>query len=389
MRDIYLDSASTAKHNEIDDVIIDTITSAMREYWMNPSSLYATHIKDNINRCRSNIAKFINAKTNEIYFTSGASESNNWAIQGFINNCWKLGEYPIVITSSIEHKSILDCVKNSSSKYYFVNVDSNGMINFDDLENALMKAVKFGKESYSGYSILVSIQLANNEIGTCQNIKMLSDISHEYGAIFHSDATQAFAHIPIDVDKLGIDMLSASGHKISSVLRGVGFLYKKNNINIEPLIYGAQENNMRGGTENTYGIIGLNKALEYSNISNEKIEEMIDKRNYFINLLESRFKCKLNGDLDYRLPNNINVTFPNIMGESLLYALEISNIFVSTGSACNSNSIVPSGVLKAIGLSDEDVMKTIRITLSEDITYEEIKNVINEINKIIMIHIFD
>lgn len=178
--------------------------------------------------------------------------------------------------------------------------------------------------------------------------------------------------------------MSASGHKLSSMLKGVGFLYKKNGINIQPLIYGSQESGLRGGTENVFGIIGLSKAIEYCDVSQEAIEEMCKKRDYFINLLESRFDCELNGDSYYRLPNNINVTFSqNITGESLLYMLDMSGIAISVGSACNSHSIEPSYVLKEIGLSDEDAMKTIRISLSNDITYEDIDYVVDEIDKAI------
>jgi cysteine desulfurase len=178
--------------------------------------------------------------------------------------------------------------------------------------------------------------------------------------------------------------MSCSGHKISPVLRGIGFLYKKNGINIQPLIYGVQENGLRGSTENTYGIVGLSKALEHCYINNDIIDEMCEKRDYFIDILGHKFGCKLNGDSWNRLPNNINVTFPqNITAENLLYMLDLSGIKCSVGSACNSRAIEPSYVLKAIGLSDEDAMKSIRFTLPDDITYEDIRYVIKEIEKAI------
>lgn len=376
----YLDVAATNK-NEIDDIIINVMTRAMKEYWMNPSSLYASYVKEEIDKCRHNIAKFIGADVSEIYFTSGASESNNWAIRGYadeiLSSSYKNAN---IITTRIEHKSILESLNSDSlgACIHYCDVNKYGLVDINGLRDLLDKL--------KNESILVSVGLANNEIGVVQNIGIISDLVHKYNGILHVDATQALGHIPINVKELGIDMMSASGHKISPVLKGIGFLYKKNGINIKPLIYGAQENGLRGGTENTFGIIGLSRALSYCNISYEEIEEMIDKRNYFIALLENRFGCKLNGHNEYRLPNNINVTFPqNITGESLLYTLEMSNIFVSTGSACNSKSITPSHVLKEIGLSDEEAMRSVRFTLPDDITYDDIYNVIKEIDKAIKI----
>lgn len=378
---IYLDAASTAKYSNIDDVIINTITLAMKDSWMNPSSLYAANVKDKINKCRANIASFINANPKEIIFTSGASESNNAAIRGWDDEIW-LTTYKKsnIITTPIEHKSILDLLENGNlgSAVHYCNVDEYGVVDYESLESLLKRF------DYKSEPVLVSICMANNEIGTWQNIKKISELVHKYNGVLHTDATQALGHIPIDVEYLGIDMMSCSGHKISPVLRGIGFLYKKNGINIQPLIYGAQENGLRGGTENTYGIIGLSKALEHCDVSIEAMETLSRKRDYFIDYLGYKFGCTLNGhDID-RLPNNVNVLFPqNITGESLLYMLDMANIKVSTGSACNAKSIEPSHVLKAIGLNDDDAMRSVRFTLSDDITYEEINKVINEIGKCI------
>lgn len=376
---IYLDVAATAQYDNEDEIIINTMTRAMREYWKNPSSLYASDVKEEIDRCRANICRFIGAESSEIYFTSGASESNNWAIRGFSDNVWgKTFNNPIIITTTIEHKSILESVHNESlgAIVKFCNVDEYGMVDINELEQLL--------EKYYCDPILVSVCMANNEIGTVQHVKTISDIVHKYNGVLHVDATQALGHISINVKELGIDMMSCSGHKISPVLRGIGFLYKKNEIEISPLIYGSQEQELRGGTENTYGIIGLSKAIEYCDISCEHIEEVIKKRDYFIDMLELKFGCELNGRPDYRLPNNINVTFPqNITGEALLYTLDSSNIKISVGSACNSSSIEPSHVLKAIGVTDNEAMRTVRFTISDDITYEEIDKVINEVDKAI------
>lgn len=378
---IYLDAASTAKYTNVDDIIVDTITTAMKYSWLNPSSLYASNVKDKINKCRSNIAEFIGAKPNEIYFTSGASESNNWAIRGWVDEMLSTTfGFINVITTPIEHKSILSTVKNDSlgAIVSYCKVDKFGHVDLKHLESLL--------KEYEHTPILVSVQLANNEIGVIQNIKKISELVHKYNGILHTDATQVFSHIPIDVNDLNVDMLSVSGHKISPVLRGIGFLYKKNSINIQPLIYGAQEFGLRGGTENTYGIIGLNKALEYCDVSYQNTKDMCLKRDYFINSLVYKFGCKLNGHDKDRLPNNINVAFPqNITGESLLYTLDMSGIKISVGSACNSKSIEPSYVLKAIGLTDEEAMSSVRFTLPNDITYQDIDKTIDEIEKSIKV----
>ncbi|MDD5980182.1 MAG: cysteine desulfurase family protein [bacterium] len=387
---IYLDAAATAEYKKIDDIIVDTITESMKKYWRNPSSLYSSDIKEEIDRCRKNIAAFIGANPEEIIFTSGASESNNFAIRGWVDQQLMKDIGMInIITTPIEHKSILESVNNPSlgACVRYCDVDRFGFVDYNHLEKLLWFREK--------EPTLVSIGMANNEIGTIQDIKIISKLVHEYGGIIHVDATQAFGHIPINVEELGIDMMSASGHKISPVLKGIGFLYKKNGINIQPLIRGSQENGFRGGTENTFGIIGLSKAIEYCDVSSDKIEQMCKKRDYFISLLQDKpgrlfnrfkFNCRLNGSQEHRLPNNINITFnQNITGESLLYTLDMSGIKISTGSACNSHSIVPSYVLKAIGLTDEESMRTVRFSLSNDITYDDINFAVNEIKKAIKI----
>jgi cysteine desulfurase len=380
---VYLDAAATAKYTNIDDIVVNTIATAMTDSWQNPSSLYAANVREKINKCRANIAEFIGAKSNEIYFTSGASESNNWAIKGWDSALRaSFYKYYNVISTPIEHKSILALLNNNylGATIHFCDVDEFGIVDCDSLERLLCLC----NNNYE--PILVSVCMANNEIGTIQDIRKIADLVHKYDGILHIDSTQAFGHIPINVEELGIDMMSCSGHKISPALRGIGFLYKKNCVNIHPLICGAQEGGLRGGTENTYGILGLNKALEFCEISTDKLAELCGKRDYFISILESKFGCKLNGHRENRLPNNISVTFPqNIMGESLLYMLDVCGIKVSVGSACNSKSIEPSYVLKAIGLSYEEAMKTVRFTLPDDITYKEVDFVIEEIGKCLKI----
>lgn len=377
---IYLDVASTAKYSKVDDIIVDTIAMAMKDSWMNPSSLYAANVKRKIDRCRANVAEFIGAEAEEIYYTSGSSESNNWAIRGWVDYSFVNSlRTPVVITTPIEHKSTLSAVKNAAldAFVYSCDVDKDGVIDNKSLEYLL---------AMDDNPALVSVCMANNEIGTIQNIKKISNLVHKYNGVLHVDATQAFGHIPINVEELGIDMMSASGHKISPVLKGIGILFKKKCINIHPLIYGSQEDGLRGGTENTFGIIGLNKAIEYCDVRKEEIKYMCNMRDYFINTLKHRFDCKLNGHEESRLPNNINVTFPqDVTGESLLYALDMDSIKIGTGSACNSRFVEPSHVLKAIGLSDEEAMRTVRISISDDITLTDIDFVISEIDKVIRI----
>ena len=378
---IYMDAAATSKYRNVDDIVVGTITQAMKDSWLNPSSLYATGIKHKIDRCRENIANFINAKPEEIIFTSGSSESNNMAIRGFVDYM-RINTLQTVhvITTPIEHKSVLKAVENPvlGARIYHCDVDEFGFVDYKSLEH-LLALCEFEP-------ILVSVCMANNEVGTIQNVKEIVDLVHEYDGIVHVDATQALGHIPIDVEELGVDMVSCSGHKISPVLRGIGFLYKRNSINIQPLIYGTQENGLRGGTENTYEILGLSKALEYCDVSQKKIDEMCKKRDYFIGLLESEFGCKLNGSRDKRLPNNVNITFPhNITGESLSYMLDMDGVKCSVGSACNSKEITPSHVLKGINLTDEQAMKTVRFSLPDDITYDEINRVIGEIDNAIQL----
>lgn len=378
---IYLDTAATAEKTMHDEAIIDAMTEAMREYWMNPSSLYASKVRAKIDECRRNIAKAINAEPEEIYFTSGASESNNWAIRGFCDYHMR-DTIPHVITTMTEHKSIVNLVDSNildvGARVLFCFSDKDGLIKYKDLDIYL--------SSCRNNPTLVSICMANNEIGTIQDLMSISKLVHKYNGVLHVDATQAFCKTPIDVKVMGIDMMSISGHKLSPVLKGIGFLYKKNGVNIAPLIYGNQEQGLRGGTENVAGIVGLNEAIKYYAYNNDKAKNMELKRDYLIDRLKTEFGCKLNGHEHYRLCNNINVTFPqNITGEALLYVLDMSGIQISTGSACNSTEMIPSHVLTVIGLSDEQAMKTIRISFDENTTWDEINKFIKELDKAIKI----
>ena len=370
---IYLDAASTTKPNS---KIVDAMWPYLTEKWYNPSSLYSpsNEVKKDIENARKIVADYIGAKSNEVFFTSGGSEGNCWVIQGFINYWRNRGKNPVVITSVIEHKSIMSCVENMDVDTHYIGVDSEGFIDIQQLKNVMFNSRIYGSE------VLVSIQFANNEIGTIQHIKEIAEEVHRFGAVFHTDAVQAFGQMPINVNELGIDMMTASGHKIGTP-KGVGFLYKRSGIEINPLIYGSQMDSMRGGTENVPYIIGMAEAIKLIKEDEEYQLRLTMLRNNFISQLKG-FGCKVNGSLNERLPNNINVTFPqNITGESLIYMLDMCEIYLSAGSACNSKSMEPSYVLKAIGLSDEEATRTIRITLPCDTNADEVDKSVNEIDK--------
>lgn len=383
---MYLDSAATAKpRKEVLEAAMPYLTNS----FYNPSAIYSggTKVKNAIEDSRKTIADFINADADEIYFTSGSSESNCWAIQGYVFAGMMDISTTSIVTTKIEHKSIMECVdameRLGNSTYYcdvtYLDVDKDGFVNMEQLEYVF----KDSEEPY--YDILVSIQLANNECGTIQDIKAISNIVHKYGGVLHVDATQAFGQIPIDVKAMGIDMLSASAHKLEGGFKGVGLLYKKKDIDIQPIIYGSQNAGCRGGTENVAGIVGFAKAVE---LASEEMEDKLAlsvKRDYFISEL-TRNGCKLNGASVHRLPNNINVQLPEGVGsEELLYMLDLDNIQCSAGSACNSHSKKPSYVLKALGLTDEQVARSVRFTISSDITYEAIDYVVEKVVKIMKI----
>ena len=375
---MYLDNASTTK---VKPEVIDAIMPWLTEKYHNPSSLYsdATYAKIAVDDARKTIADFIHAKPSEIYFTSGGSESNCWAIQGFANSRLAKHHVPVVITTNVEHKSIMECVKNLPiAATYFLNVDSSGLVDIDELEDVIKELVENGTDTDD---ILVSIQYANNEIGTIQEIRVISDVVHKYDCVLHTDAVQAFGQNDIDVVAKGIDMMSASAHKIGGA-KGTGFLYIRNGIEIKPLIYGSQMDGMRGGTENVAGIVGMAKAVELAKVHDWDGSPKYAIRDYLVEQLR-KIGCKLNGQVwERRLPNNINIMLPHdINGETLLYSLDVDDIQISTGSACNSRSIEPSHVLKAIGLSDDEASRCIRITIDDDFTKQNADYVIDAIDK--------
>lgn len=373
---IYLDNAATTKPKK---EVIDSMMDYFCNKWKNPSSLYsdAKLVKNDVEKSRKIVADFINATPEEIIFTSGGSESNCTAIQGFINYWKSRGFKTVIITSVIEHKSIIECVDNTALELYYVNVDEYGYVNYNMLRNILEKIDKNVK-------VLVSIQFANNEIGTIQNIKLISELVHMYNGVFHTDAVQAFGHVDIDVKDLGIDMLSASGHKIGTP-KGIGILYKRKDVNIKPIIYGSQEGGLRGGTENVPYIIGFGVATSIAKRTKQENECKIKHiRDKFMVRLQTELGCRINGAFGKdRLSNNISITFVrnNITNESLLYMMDMSNIYLSSGSACNSYSVEPSHVLTAIGLSGKEINKTVRISIDETLTESEIDEIIFELKR--------
>lgn len=381
MSETYLDNAATTKPL---NSVLEEMHPYLTEKWYNPSSLNkrSVEVKKQIEAARKTVADFISANQDEVFFTSGGSESNCWAIRGWIDAHLRNGRTKlVVITSPIEHKSIMAMHDSAASCLAFfvtVRVDKAGNVDADDLE---AKMAHYQKE---GFKILVSIQAANNEIGTYQKIGKLSHIVHSYDGTFHVDAVQAFGHIPLHVDAMNIDMLSASGHKIGAP-KGIGILYKKKSVELEPLIYGTQMDGLRGGTENVAYIIAMAKATE-------AIEKIAKETNWHLEIEYTRsdavaklekIGCTLVGSRTNRLPNNICVMLPKGVGaEEMMYLLETSDIIVSTGSACNSYSKEPSHVLKAIGLTDEEASRCLRITLPTRIASGTIDKVIYEIERL-------
>ncbi len=388
---IYLDNAATTKPSK---EVIDAIQPYLQDMYQNPSSLYQSSQKVSkaIEQAKKDIAEFIGAKPSEIYFTSGGSESNCWAIQGFCNHCLKEWNSPIVLTSQIEHKSIIECAENYCDKSinietYFVDVDSDGCVDLEQLEDMIKDEI----EMTFRCKPLVSIQLANNEIGTIQPIKKIAELVHKYGGVLHTDAVQAVGHLPVNVKELGVDMLSASAHKFNG-LKGTGFLYIRDGVKIEPLIYGSQNNGMRGGTENVIGIVAMATALKNCDTSftdgslNSRLIEI--KRKLIEKLSKVPYNIQINNESlgSTFLPSILSITIlENVTAEAVLYMLDSANIQVSSGSACNSKSHKPSYVLKAIGFSDWDAVRTFRISFNDSLTDEDIDRFVDELNKAIKI----
>lgn len=372
---IYLDNAATTKTAP---EVLEAMFPYFTESYGNPSSIYsiAGISKDAINKAREQIAAVIGADPKEIYFTAGGSEADNWALKATYELLSSKGNH--IITTKIEHHAILHTCeyleKYRGAKVTYLDVDENGIVKLEDLEKAITPE-----------TILISVMFANNEIGSVQPIKEIGQIAKEHGIYFHTDAVQAFGQVPIDVDEYHIDMLSSSAHKINGP-KGIGFLYIRKGVKIRSFIHGgAQERKRRAGTENVPGIVGYGVAAERAAATmEERTAQERQMRDYLIQRITAEIPyCRLNGDPVRRLPNNVNISFQFIEGESMLIFLDGAGICASSGSACTSGSLDPSHVLLAIGLPHEIAHGSLRMTLSEETTREDLDYVVEQLKEII------
>lgn len=371
---IYLDNAATTK---VAGEVVEAMLPYFTENYGNPSSVYsfASKNKEAITVQREIIADALGAKANEIYFTAGGSESDNWALKATADAYKDKGNH--IITTKIEHHAILhtaEYLEKNGFEVTYLDVDENGVVKLEELKAAIRPT-----------TILISVMFANNEIGTIEPIKEIGAIAKEHGILFHTDAVQAFGQVPINVDECNIDMLSASGHKLNGP-KGIGFLYIRKGVKIRSFVHGGgQERKRRAGTENVPGIIGMGAATKRAVDSlKERTEKEAELRDYLIGrVLEEIPYTKLNGHPEKRLPNNANFSFRFIEGESLLIMLDMKGICASSGSACTSGSLDPSHVLLAIGLPHEIAHGSLRLTLSEETTKEEIDYVVDCLKEIV------
>jgi len=371
---IYMDNAATTP---VKPEVLDAMLPYFTEKFGNPSSIYSisSENKKAITDAREVIAKTINTTSENIYFTAGGSESDNWALKATADAYASKGKH--IITTKIEHHAILHTCEYLETKGFeitYLDVDENGLVKLDELTAAIRPD-----------TILISVMFANNEIGTIEPIAEIGKIAHEHGVLFHTDAVQAYTQVPIDVEAMNIDMMSTSGHKINGP-KGIGFLYIRKGVKIKSFIHGgAQERHRRAGTENVTGIIGLAKAAEIATANmKERTAEEIKVRDHLIERIEKEIPyAKLNGDRVKRLPNNVNFSFQFVEGESMLILLDSKGICASSGSACTSGSLDPSHVLLAIGLPHEIAHGSLRLTISDQITMEDADYVVDNLKEIV------
>ncbi len=371
---IYLDNAATTK---VSPEVVEAMLPYFTEYYGNPSSVYsfAARNKNVMDEQREVIAEVLGAKGQEIYFTAGGSESDNWALKATAEAYAQKGNH--IITTKIEHHAILhtaEYLEQKGCEVTYLDVDEDGRIRLEELKAAIRPT-----------TILISVMFANNEIGTIQPIKEIGEIAKEHGILFHTDAVQAFGHVPINVDECHIDMLSASGHKFNGP-KGIGFLYIRKGVKIRSFIHGgSQERKRRAGTSNMPGIVGIGTAARLAaGTMEERMKKETELRDYLIERVLSEIpNCRLNGHRTKRLPNNANFSFEFIEGESLLIKLDMKGICGSSGSACTSGSLDPSHVLLAIGLPHEKAHGSLRLTLSAETTKEELEYVVDSLKEIV------
>jgi cysteine desulfurase len=371
---IYLDNAATTKTAP---EVVEAMLPYFTEFYGNPSSVYdfAGKSKAAVTKAREQIADVLGAKKEDIYFTAGGSEADNWALKATFEAYKEKGNH--IITTKIEHHAILhtcDYLEKKGFEITYLDVDENGIVKLDQLKAAIRPT-----------TILISVMFANNEIGTIQPIEEIGAIAKENGILFHTDAVQAYGQLPIDVEKMHIDMLSASGHKLNGP-KGIGFLYIRKGLKLKSFVHGgAQERSRRAGTENVTGIVGLGKAVEIAMATmKERTEKEEAMRDHLIDRILAEIPyARLNGDRKRRLPNNVNISFQFIEGESLLIMLDMKGICASSGSACTSGSLDPSHVLLAIGLPHEIAHGSLRMTLGEENTMEQMDYVVEQLKEIV------
>ncbi len=373
-RVIYLDNAATTRTAP---EVVEAMVPYFSEFYGNPSSVYefSQKSKEAITHAREIIANSLGAKTEEIYFTAGGSESDNWALKAAAEAYKAKGNH--IITTKIEHHAVLHTgawLEKQGYEVTYLDVDENGTVKLEELKRAIRPT-----------TILISVMFANNEIGTIQPIKEIGETARAHGILFHTDAVQAFGQLPIQVDELNIDLLSSSAHKLNGP-KGIGFLYIRKGVKIRSFIHGgAQERKRRAGTENVPGIVGYGAAVERAvRTMKERTQKEQALRDYLIDrVLREVPYTRLNGHRTNRLPNNANFSFQFIEGESLLIMLDMDGICGSSGSACTSGSLDPSHVLLAIGLPHEIAHGSLRLTLGEETTKEELDEVVESIKKIV------
>ena len=371
---IYLDNAATTKTAP---EVVEAMVPYFTEYYGNAGSIYrlGTESKKAVIRAKETIAETLGAEPNEIYFTAGGSESDNWALKAVYEAYRDKGNH--IITSKIEHHAVLrtcEYLEKQGAEVTYLDVDTDGIVDLEQLEKAIRPD-----------TILISVMYANNEIGTLQPIREIGEIAASHGILFHTDAVQAYGHLPMNVADCHIDLLSASGHKFNGP-KGIGFLYIGKRVKMHSFIHGGQqERGRRAGTENVSGIVGMEAAVKRAyRIMEERTKRETELRDYLIErILREIPNTRLNGHPVKRLPGNVNVSFASVEGESVLIMLDMRDICASSGSACTSGSLDPSHVLIALGLSPELARGSLRMTLSEDNTRDEIDIVVEELKQIV------
>lgn len=366
-RIIYLDNAATTP---MDSEVLESMLPFMREQYGNPSAIYSmgSSAKKAVNQAKRRIAAILNAKQEEIFFTAGGTEADNWALKMVMETYRYKGRH--LITTAIEHHAILHTcryLETQGVEVTYLGVDEDGVIDLEELKQAIRPD-----------TVLISVMFANNEVGTVEPIREIGEIARERGILFHTDAVQAFGQVPIDTEEMHIDLLSASGHKINGP-KGVGFLYIRSGLELHSMLHGgAQESGRRAGTENVPGIAGMAVAAQKAadNMKTKGAAEM-KLRDYLIDRIEREIPyCRLNGHRTKRLPGNVNFSFRFIQGESLVLMLDRKGICASSGSACTSGELNPSHVLLALGRNEEEAEGALRITLSEKNSMEEMEFVV-------------